>query len=136
MDEQNTQEKNDRHPINDFSESTVQKIRDMIDVNTIIGTPITTPDGIVVIPVSKVSLGFVSGGADWSKETAKHHNFSAGTGTGVTINPVAFLIIKDGNVRLMNVNMPGDTTLDRVIDMVPEVMDKVSEWTGLGKKNE
>jgi len=120
----------DKHPINEFGEDTVQKIRDMIDANTIIGDPITTPDGIMVIPVSKVSLGFVSGGADWSKETSKNQNFSCGTGTGVTINPVAFLVVKDGSVRLINVNMPGDTTLDRVIDLVPEVMDKVSEWTG------
>jgi len=120
----------EKHPINDFSESTVQKIREMIDVNTIVGTPITTPDGIMVIPVSKVSLGFVSGGADWTKEAAKDKSFSCGTGTGVTINPVAFLVVKDGSVRLINVNMPSDTTLDRVIDLVPEVLDKVSEWTG------
>ena len=122
----------DKHPINDFSESTVQKIREMIDVNTIVGTPITTPDGIMVIPVSKVSVGFASGGADWSKETAKNQTFGCGTGTGVTINPVAFLVVKDGSVRLINVNMPSDTTLDRVIDLVPEVMDKVSEWTKKG----
>jgi len=124
----------DKHPINEFSESTVQKIREMIDVNTIVGNPITTPDGILVIPVSKVSLGFVSGGADWSKETAKGQNFSAGVGTGVTINPVAFLVVKDGNVRLLNISMPTDTTLDRVIDLVPEVLDKVSEWTGKDKE--
>ena len=119
----------DKHPINDFSESTVQKIRDMIDVNTIVGEPITTPDGILVIPVSKVSMGFVSGGSDWSKEEAKNQNFGCGTGTGVSINPVAFLVVKDGNVRLININMPGDSTIDRVIDLVPEVMEKVSEWT-------
>ena len=118
----------DKHPINDFSESTVQKIREMIDVNTIVGSPITTPDGIVIIPVSKVSLGFISGGADWSKAHVPS-NFSAATGTGVTINPVAFLVVKDGSVRLINVNMPGDSTIDRLIDLAPEVMDKVSEWT-------
>ena len=119
----------DKHPINEFSENTVQKIKEMIDVNTIVGAPIMTPDGIMVIPVSKVSLGFLSGGADWSKETQKN-SFSCGTGTGVTIVPVAFLIIKDGNVKLINVTQPAGTTLDRVVDLVPEVMDKVSEWTG------
>ena len=122
----------DKHPINDFSENTVGKIREMIDVNTIVGSPITTPDGITVIPVSKVSFGFVSGGADWSKSTPQ--NFGCSTGTGVTINPVAFLVIKDGTVKVVNVNTPADSTLDRVIDMVPEVMDKVSEWTGKGKE--
>ena len=119
----------DKHPISDFSESTVQKIRDMIEVSTIVGNPITTPDGIMVIPVSKVSLGFISGGADWSKEQAKNQNFSAATGTGVTINPVAFLVVKEGNVRLININMPADSTLDRLIDLAPEVMEKVTEWT-------
>jgi len=126
----------ERHPINEFSEGTVQKIREMVEVNTIIGDPITTPDGIVVIPVSKVSIGLVSGGADWSKEATKKHNFGCGTGTGVTINPVAFLVIKDGNVRLININMPAGSTLDRVVDLVPEVMEKITEWTGKGKEKE
>jgi len=123
----------DKHPINAFSEDTVQRIKEMIGSHTIIGDPITTPDGIMVIPVSKVSFGFVSGGADWSKEMAKNQNFSCGTGSGVTINPVAFLIVKDGNVKIMNVSQPAGSTLDRVVDLVPEVMDKVSEWTGKDK---
>ena len=124
-----------KHPINGFSESTVQKIKDMIDVNTVVGTPITTPDGITIIPVSKVSLGLVSGGADWTKAPeGKNQNFSAATGTGVSISPVAFLVIKDGNTKLVHVSPPATSSLDRVIDIVPEVMDKVSEWTG--KKEE
>jgi len=118
----------DKHPINEFNESTVQKIKEMVDVNTVVGDPIMTPDGVTIIPVSKVSLGFVSGGSDWSKETAKSPNFGCGTGTGVTIQPVAFLIVKDGNVKLINVNQPPGNTLDRVVDIIPEVMDKVSEW--------
>jgi len=125
----------DKHPINDFSESTVQKLREMIEVNTIIGDPITTPDGIMVIPVSKVSFGLVSGGGDWSKESAQNKNFSCGLGSGVTINPVAFLVIQDGTVRVLNISMPADSALERVIDlvptvidMVPTVMEKVSEW--------
>ena len=121
-----------KHAINEFADSTVQKIRDMIDVNTIIGEPITTPDGIMLVPVSKVSFGFVSGGADFSK-TADKDNFSAATGTGVSIKPVAFLVVKDGTVKLLNVNAPAGTTLDRIVDMVPEVMEKVSEWTGMGQ---
>ena len=120
----------DKHPINDFSESTVQKIREMIDVNTIVGDPITTQDGITVIPVSKVSFGFVSGGGDWSKEMAKNQNFGCATGTGVTINPIAFLVVKDGSVKVLNINLPGASPLERALDLVPEVLDKVSEWTG------
>jgi len=121
------------HPINEFNESTVQKIREMIDVNTVVGDPIMTPDGVTIIPVSKVSLGFISGGSDWSKETAKNQNFGCGTGTGVTISPVAFLIVKDGNVKLMSVTEAPGNTLDRAIDLVPEVMDKVSEWRDKAK---
>jgi len=118
--------------MNEFSESTVQKIKEMVDANTIIGTPITTPDGIMVIPVSKISFGVISGGADWSKAVV--NNFGCSTGSGVTITPVAFLIIKDGNVRLINVSQPAITTLDRVVDMVPEVMDKVSDWRDKSKE--
>ena len=124
----------DKHAINDFSESTVQKIREMIDVNTIIGDPITTPDGILVVPVSKVSFGFVSGGSDFTKAEAKNTNFGCATGTGVSIKPVAFLIVKDGNVKLLNVNMPAGSTIDRIVDLVPDVMEKVSEWTGKDKE--
>ena len=123
----------DKHPINDFSESTVQKIKEMIDANTIIGEPIATPDGIMVIPVSKVSFGFLSGGADWTKAAQTNNNFGCSAGTGVTITPIAFLIVRDGNVKLINVTQPAGTSLDRVVDLVPEVMDKVSEWTGKGK---
>ena len=124
----------DKHAINDFSESTVQKIREMIDVNTIIGDPITTPDGILVVPVSKVSFGFVSGGSDFTKSEAKNQNFGCATGTGVSIKPVAFLIVKDGNVKLLNINMPAGSTIDRIVDLVPDVMEKVSEWTGKDKE--
>lgn len=124
----------DKHPIGDFTDSTMQKIREMIDVNTIIGDPINTPDGITVIPVSKVSFGFASGGADFTKQTAKDSNFGCGIGTGVTINPVAFLIIKDGYVKLLNIAEPANTTIDRIVDMVPEVIDKISDLTSKDKE--
>lgn len=122
-----------KHPINDFSESTVQKIKDMIDVNTIVGTPITTADGTMVIPVSKVSLGFLSSGADWGQNPGKE-TFGCATGTGVTINPVAFLIVKDGSVKLIPVNPPAGSTVDRVIDIVPDVLDKATEWFSKDKE--
>ena len=122
-----------KHPINDFSESTVQKIKDMIDVNTIVGTPITTADGTMVIPVSKVSLGFLSSGADWGQNPGKE-TFGCATGTGVTINPVAFLIVKDVSVKLIPVNPPAGSTVDRVIDIVPDVLDKATEWFSKDKE--
>ena len=118
----------DKHPINEFSDSNLQKIREMIEVNNIIGDPIRTADGIQIVPVSRVSFGFASGGADYTKQTAKDKNFGCGTGTGVTITPVAFLVIKDGDVKLLTLNAPANTTLDRVVEMVPQVLDKVSDW--------
>jgi len=117
----------DKHPIGDFMETTLQKIRDMVDVNTIIGSPITTADGITIIPVSKVSFGFASGGADYTKATAKDTNFGCGSGAGVTMAPVAFLVVKDGGVKLINIGPPASTAVDRLVELVPDVIDKITE---------
>ena len=78
-------------------ETTIQKIREMLDVNTVVGTPITTPDGVTIIPVSKVSVGFGGGGSDYvSKHANRHENpFGGGVGGGVKVSPIAFLIVKD-----------------------------------------
>ena len=125
------------HPINDLMSTTMQKIREMVDVNTIVGQPITTPDGITLIPVSKLSFGFASGGSDY---VSKHHKpgdsntFGGGSGAGVNISPVAFLIVKGDSVRVLPVDPPAATTVDRVIEMVPEVVDKVTDF--LDKKKE
>ncbi|HHT16375.1 MAG TPA: sporulation protein YtfJ [Papillibacter sp.] len=122
----------DKHPIGDLMETTMQKIREMVDVNTIIGTPIVTADGISLIPVSKVSFGFASGGTDFKTKSQKEspsqgNSFGGGSGAGVNIVPVAFLVVKDGNVRLINITPPANTTVDRVIELVPEVIDKVRD---------
>ena len=111
-------------------ENTIAKIREMVDVNSVIGTPITTPDGVTIIPISKVSIGFGGGGSDFvSKNVNKHENpFGGGAGGGVKINPVAFLIVKDGNVRMMPLAAPANTTPDRIVEMVPDVLDKISAF--------
>ena len=106
-------------------ESSMGKIREMVDSNTIIGEPITTPDGVTLIPVSRLSFGFGCGGGDYGKQNAK---FGGGTGAGVRVEPVAFLVIKDGITRVMPVSMPAVTTVDRVIEMVPEVLDRVENF--------
>lgn len=117
------------HPIGELTESTLQKIKEMIDVNTIIGESIITPDGVTLIPVSKVSLGFVSGGSDFSsKNTQQPNNFGGGSGAGVNITPVAFLVVKEGNVRLLSITPPAANTVDRVIELVPDIMEKVTEY--------
>lgn len=126
-----------KHPINDLMSTTMQKIREMVDVNTIVGQPITTPEGITLIPVSKVSLGFASGGSDFVSKNHKpgeNNTFGGGSGAGVNISPVAFLIVKGDSVRLLPVDPPAATTVDRVIEMVPDVVDKVTGF--LEKKKE
>ena len=111
-------------------ENTIAKIREMVDVNSVIGTPITTADGVTIIPVSKVSAGFGGGGSDYvSKNANKQENpFGGGAGGGVSVTPIAFLIIKDGNVRMMPVAAPANTTADRLVEMIPDTLDKVSAF--------
>ena len=120
-------------------EQTIAKIREMVDVNSVVGTPITTPDGVTIIPVSRVSVGFGGGGSDFvSKNLNKQENpFGGGAGGAVKINPVAFLIIKDGSVRMLPVAAPANTTADRIVEMVPDVLDKVSDFidTRIQKKD-
>ena len=107
-------------PLNDLMDTTMDKIRDMVDSNTIIGEPITTPDGVTVIPVSRVSFGFGAGGGDYGKTDTAH--FGGGAGAGVKVDPVAFLVV------------PAAATVDRVLDLVPEVLDRVQNF--VDKKRE
>ncbi len=119
------------HPINGLMNTTMDKIKEMVDVNTIIGDPITSPDGTIIIPVSKVSYGFASGGSDFPTKNENKDCFGGGSGAGVTIQPVAFLTVYKGNVNLLPVEKY-DGAADRVVGMVPELVDKV---TGLFKKD-
>ena len=117
-------------PLNDLMDTTMDKIRDMVDSNTIIGKPIKTDDGTTILPVSRISFGFASG--DYGKtDTAR---FGGGAGAGVKVDPVAFLIVKDGMTRVMPVAMPAATTVDRVLDLVPEVLDRMQNF--VDKKRE
>ena len=108
-------------------DSTIAKIREMVDVNSVIGDPITTPDGVTIIPVSKVSVGFGGGGSDFvSKNVNKQENpFGGGAGGGVKVTPIAFLIVKEGSVRMLPVAAPANTTADRIVEQVPDVLDKI-----------
>ena len=111
-------------------ESTIAKIREMVDVNSVIGNPITTPDGVTIIPVSKVSVGFGGGGSDFVSKNVNHQEnpFGGGAGGGVKVTPTAFLIVKEGSVRMLPVAAPANTTTDRLVEMVPDVLDKVSAF--------
>ena len=106
-------------------DNTIQKIRELVDVNSVIGEPITTPDGVTIIPVSKVSVGFGGGGSDFVKN---ENAFGGGVGGGVKVTPVCVLIVKDGNVRMMPVAQPANTTADRIVEMVPDTLDKLTAY--------
>ena len=109
-------------------QDTISKIREMVDVNNVIGEPITV-DGVTIIPVSKVSIGFGGGGSDFSKAPASGElPFGGGVGGGVKVNPICFLIVQGGNVRMMPVAAPASTTADRIVEMVPDTLDKIAAF--------
>ena len=116
--------------LSNMIENTLAKVKDMISVNDVVGTPITTPEGVTIIPISKVSVGFGGGGSDFvSKNVNKQENpFGGGVGGGVNVTPVAFIIIKGDSVRMMPVAAPANTTADRVVELVPDVLDKISAF--------
>lgn len=119
--------------LQDLMQTTMNKIHEMVDTNNIVGQPITTPDGVTLIPISRVSFGFGSGGGDYGKNSAKE-NFGGGSAAGVKIDPVAFLIIKDGTTRVMPVAVPPVSTVDRIVEMAPDIVDRVGKI--FGKKEE
>lgn len=111
-------------------DGTIAKLRELVDVNSVIGEPIVTADGITIIPVSKVSVGYFGGGSDFvSKNQNQHENpFGGGIGAGVKVTPTAFLVIKEGSVRMIPVAAPANTTVDRLVEMVPETLDKIATF--------
>ena len=113
--------------VSDLMQATIEKIHQLVDTTAIVGQPITTPDGVTLIPISRVNFGFGSGGGDYGK-SMKGENFGGGGGGGVKIDPVAFLIIKDGVTRVLPVAVPPVTTVDRIIDMAPDLMDKAEKF--------
>ena len=114
------------HPFQGLMNVTMDKIRQMADSNTIIGKPIKTDDGTTILPVSRISFGFASAGTDFDgKNAANKDLFGGGSGAGVNIQPVAFLVVKDGCVRTIQLS-DGSNTIDRALTMLPELVDKVS----------
>ena len=111
-------------------DNTIAKIREMVDVNSVVGDPITTADGVTIIPISKVSIGLGGGGSDFVSRHVNHQEnpFGGGVGAGIKVTPVAFLIIKEGNVRMLPVAAPANTTADRLVEMVPDTLDKIASF--------
>lgn len=120
-------------PISELTDSSMKNLQTLIDSNSVVGKPITTPDGTTILPVSRVSFGFGTGGSDLP--ATQKELFGGGSGGGVTITPVAFLVIQSGAVKVLQIQSFSNTA-DRVVGMVPEVIDRVSGMvSGLGKKN-
>ena len=111
----------EENKINELMDMSLTKIRQLVDANTIIGSPIVTPDGITVIPVSRVSFGFGTGGTTGTKGVS----FTGGNGAGVKVEPIGFFVIKDGACRMMTISPPVNSSFERVVEMVPDLLDKV-----------
>ena len=122
-----------KNSLSEMMQEAMGKVREMVDANTIVGQPIHTEDGVTLIPISKVSFGFGGGGGEYnSKNAGAEKNLGGGVSAAVKIAPVAFLIVKDGAVRVMPVAIPAATGMERVVEMVPDLIDKVS---GMLKKD-
>ena len=128
--------------LGDFAKSTLDSVKSMLDANTVVGNPVETSNGVTIIPISKITVGYASGGLDYSKKNAesKPNNFGGGGGTGVSVVPVAFLVISsDGNVSVLNVNSSNTQTTDTVSQVVgliersPELIGKIKETFGKKK---
>ena len=111
-------------------DNTISKIREMVDSNSVVGDPITTADGVTIIPISKISIGIGGGGSDFVSKNVNHHEnpFGGGVGAGVKVSPVAFLIVKEGSVRMLPVAAPANTTADRIVELVPDTLDKLAAF--------
>lgn len=119
-----------QHPVENLMRSTMENLRDMIDANTVIGEPIETKDGTYIIPVSKLSFGFVSAGSEFTSPRnnpeENPYPFGGGSGSGVSLRPVTFLVIKDDMVRILPVEH--ENTYDKLIDSVPQVLDTLKNF--------
>ena len=119
----------DNNPISELMQTTMDNVKKVLKVDTVVGDPIITPDGITLVPISKISLGFGGGGVEFnSKKAGEARPYGGGNATGVKIEPIGFLVIKEGPVRMINVTPPASNTVDRIIDLVPQVMDRVDNF--------
>lgn len=119
----------DKNPIGELMQTTMENVKNILKVDTVVGDPIYTPDGITLVPISRISVGFGGGGVEFgAKKPGDDKPYGGGNATGVKIDPIGFLVIKDGSVRMVNVTPPANNTVDRIIDLVPQVMDRVDSF--------
>jgi sporulation protein YtfJ len=111
----------------------------MVDVNTIVGAPIQTPDGVTLIPISKVTFGFTAGGSEFvskNRSPGDKNAFGGGSGAGVNITPIAFVVARGENVKILSVNQPAASSVDRIIENAPEVIEKIIALFKKDKKDD
>ena len=113
-------------------QSTMNNIKNLVEVNNIVGEPIVTPDGLTIIPVSRLSFGF--GGAGGDSLGSSKQGYGGGSAAAVKIEPIGFLVVKEDGVRMINVAPPAKNGVDRIIDMVPDVMDKIESIANTNRK--
>jgi len=127
------------HPLSNLVSASMDSIKGMIDVNTIVGEPVETPDGSTIIPISRVSLGYGAGGGDYAlkakNEKTDDGQFGGGVGAGVSINPVAFLVIGQGQIKLLPLNSPSGA-VDKLVDYIPFIFEKINGFIGKKKTEE
>ena len=113
----------------DMLETTIAKIREMVDVNSVVGTPIDAGGGVTLIPVSKVSVGLGGGGSDFTtNRPGADTPFGGGVGAGIKVTPLCFLVVKDGSVHMMPVPVPASSTTDRIVEMLPDTLEKLTDF--------
>ena len=122
------------HPIEGLMSTAMQSIKEMVDVNTIVGDAVETPDGTVIIPISRVSFGFAAGGSEFNtvfkernldKSEGLKLPFGGGSGAGVSINPVAFMVVSKDQIKLLPIH--SNTSVERIFDLVPDLIEKINE---------
>lgn len=121
----------EQHPIEGLMKTAMESIKEMVDVNTVVGDPVETPDGTVIIPISRVACGFAAGGGEFEisgerkqgQEESQMPAFGGGSGAGVSVKPIGFLVVGNGNVRLLPVD--GNAVVDRLIDIAPQVLTQI-----------
>jgi len=129
----------ENHPIEGLMKTAMESIREMVDVNTVVGDPVEAPDGTVIIPVSRVACGFVAGGGNFesgrdakqSEGDAQGPAFGGGSGAGVSVKPIGFLVVGNGQVRMLPVD--GNMLADRLIDMAPHLLSQIQSMLGCGE---
>lgn len=119
----------DNHPIENLMKSTMENIKNMIDVDTVVGNPVTTADGTTIIPISKVSFGFASGGSEFSNSLSNdnaRHPFGGGSGAGISLKPLGFLVVNGSTIRFLSVT--DSNPYDKLLDAIPQAVDMINDF--------